>query len=251
VFADRLASLGAEVITLPAIRSAPCPDPAALDAALHELAVGGQARPAYDWLIFTSANAVAAFLDRLFALGAAAAPSRRYDARSLAGVRLAAIGPTTAAALHPYGLAADLVSEGSTGRHLAAALPDITGQRVLLPRSDQAMPELPAALAARGAQVTEVVAYAVVPAAPDPDALAALTQTGVDVASFFSPSALRGLAEMLGRPLAEALGNAAIACVGPTTATAARAMGLQVDIVPEETTAEGLMDALIKWRRDR
>ncbi len=290
-FAGRLAGLGAEAITLPAIRIAACADSAAMEAVIHELAAGGRAGPAYDWLIFTSANAVAAFLERLFALGAPDAPGRRYDARSLAGVRLAAIGPVTAAALRNYGLAADLVSEGAPGKRLAAAMPDIAGQRLLLPRSDQAMPELPAALAAHGAHVTEVVAYSVVPAQPDLDALAVLQRDGVDVAAFFSPSALRGLAAMLGeqpaaeaqiqdaennvnaasdandsedatirfhprssasdyrvKTLADALGEAAIACVGPTTAAAAQAMGLRVDIVPEQATAEGLINALIKWR---
>jgi len=257
----QLAELGADVIALPATRVGPPADEGPLHDALHRLAAGSAIAPAYDWIVFTSANAVHAFFGRLLSLPAQesatqASSGPRCDVRCLAGVRLAAIGPATTRALAGYGLAPDLVPAQGTGKHLAAAMPDVAGKRVLLPRSDQALPDLPAGLVARGAQVAEVVAYSVTaagqPAAdPDAQALEAVRAGGIDVALFCSPSALRGVAAMLrGEPLDRALSGAAIACIGPTTAAAAQEMGLRASIVPgpEEYTCEGLVAALVKWR---
>ncbi len=257
----KLAGLGAEVIALPATRIAAPRDPDALDQVIHRLCRAPVAARPWDWIVFTSANAVRAFLNRLFSLapdggGAGGrAAGRCYDARCLAGVRIASIGAATSAALSAYGLTPDLVPDHATGSHLAVALPDIAGRRLLLPRSDQAPPDLPRALAARGASVTEVIAYAVTPAEPDPAVLDEVAGEGVDVALFCSPSALRGTAAMVGdRPLAAVLGRAAIACIGPTTAAAAQEMGLRPDIVGDivgDTTgeaAEALVNALLRWR---
>lgn len=257
----QLAELGADVIALPATRVGPPADEGPLHDALHRLAAGSAIAPAYDWIVFTSANAVHAFFGRLLSLPAQesatqASSGPRCDVRCLAGVRLAAIGPATTRALAGYGLAPDLVPAQGTGKHLAAAMPDVAGKRVLLPRSDQALPDLPAGLVARGAQVAEVVPYSVTaagqPAAdPDAQALEAVRAGGIDVALFCSPSALRGVAAMLrGEPLDRALSGAAIACIGPTTAAAAQEMGLRASIVPgpEEYTCEGLVAALVKWR---
>ncbi len=244
----RLTAAGATVIPLPVTCIAPADDPAPLDAALRALAVAPPGMPAYHWILFTSANAVTAFMDRLLATGATEDKTPRYDLRVLAGVRLAAVGPATAAALRRYGLTADLTPEHATGRDLAAALPDVAGQHILLPRSDRALRDLPEALAARGAQITEIVAYTLKPAAPNPAGLAAVDAGEIDVAVFFSPSALSGLAALLNRSLVEALHGVAVACIGPTTAAAARELGLQADIVSDMPTVEGLVNALIKWR---
>ncbi|MGQ9768359.1 MAG: uroporphyrinogen-III C-methyltransferase, partial [Anaerolineae bacterium] len=245
----RLSAAGAEVIPLPVIRIAAPDDPAPLDMALHRLASATAGAPAYHWIVFTSANAVDAFMARLLASDGTCGSRPGYDLRILAGARLAAVGPATVAALRRYGLVADLRPERASGRDLATSLLDVAGQRVLLPRSDQALPDLPQALAARGAYVTEVIAYTVKPAAPNPAALAALDAGEVDVAAFFSPSALEGLAAMLDRPLAEALQGVAVACIGPTTAAAARALGLAVAVMPEEPSVSSLIAALMAWRK--
>lgn len=245
----QLTEAGAEVIPLPATCITPADDSGPLEAALDALASARPDAPAYHWILFTSVNAVAAFMERLLMSSAAGDKGPRRDLRILAGTRLAAVGPATAAALRRYGLVADLTPPRATGRDLAAALPAGTGQRVLLPRSDQALRDLPDALAARGAQVTEVTAYTVKPAAPNRAGLAALETGAVDMAAFCSPSALHGLAEMLGRPLAEALHGVAIACLGPTTAAAARDLGLEVALVSDEPSVSGLLNALIAWRQ--
>ncbi len=233
-FSRAVRSLGGEAVSLPVKRLLPLEDPSPLDAAIANLA-----RPAgrYDWVIFTSANAVDFFWQRLCALG--------YDARIFGCSRLAAVGPATAAALKPYGLRADFVPTHFTGEALAAELEIHPGQRALLPRSEIAAKELAQALEARGLKVEAVPAYRVLPAVPEESALEALRRGDLDAAAFFSPSALQGLAEMLpeGR-LAGLLNPLVVACIGPSTARAARALGVRVDLAPEEHTAEHLAAAL-------
>ncbi|MCX6030913.1 MAG: uroporphyrinogen-III C-methyltransferase [Chloroflexi bacterium] len=264
----RLAALGAEVVELPCMEMAP-PDFGPLDAVLQRLA-------AFDWLVFTSVNTVTFTLDRLFALG--------YDARALGGVRLAAVGPATAQALHSYGLRADFTPSRFTAADLATEMGDVAGARVLLPRSNlippaplpsqgrgemlpllslrrgekgdggmrEVRPDLADALNARGAIVETVIAYTVRPATAEPGALAALLGGQIQVVTFASPSALDGLATLLGdRTLADVLTPLCVACIGPTTADAARDLGVRVDLTPEEHTVAGMVDELVRWRQGK
>jgi uroporphyrinogen III methyltransferase/synthase len=243
-FSARLRDLGAEPVALPATRIVPPDDLAPVDAAISALAAAAASAPPFDWVGFTSSHAVTSFADRLFSLG--------YDARAFAGTKLAAVGPATADALRRYGLAADLVPDRSAGRHLAAALGDVAGKKILLPRSDIALRDLPDALRARGADVTEVVCYATQPAEPSAAADAILTPGELDVVAFFSPSAVAGLAALAReRSLADALGAAAITCIGDSTEAAARRAGLEPEIIPEESTTESLTAALVDWARRR
>jgi uroporphyrinogen III methyltransferase/synthase len=254
-----LRDLGAAVITMPAIRTGLPDDPAPLDAAIAAVAAGSAASPAFDWIAFTSAHAASAFLDRLLGREESGSPARteheglgppnQRDIRALAGIKLAAVGPATAAALARYGLLADLVPDRAAGRHLAAALGDLSRLRILLPRSDIALRDLPDALRARGASVTEVVAYATRPAPADPLLLQSVLAGEIDAATFFSPSAIDGLAvQVAPRSLAGVLRGAASVCVGETTAQAARSQGLAQILVAEEATAAGVVKALIRWR---
>ena len=140
-----------------------------------------------------------------------------------------------------------------TGLDWAAEIGDLTGQRVLLPRSELAAPDLVQALERRGAQVVTVVAYAVAPAEPEEASLSALVAGEVDVVTFFSPSAVAGLMEIIERKLGagaaqSVLQSRVVACIGPTTAEAAGKAGLRVDLVPQEHTVNGLVEALLKWR---
>jgi uroporphyrinogen III methyltransferase / synthase len=239
---QQLEAEGAEVLEVPTTHIGPAADFGPLDQALERLRHRPAASPPpYAWALFTSANAVSAFMERLLAQGG--------DARALGGVKLGAVGAATAAALRTFGLAADRVPERFTALALADEMGDLTGQRVLLPRSDAAQPELVAALEARGADVDAVVAYSVGPARPSAPLLELLACGEIRVAVFFSPSALHGLAHMLGeQPLVQALAGVAVACVGPTTAEAARELGVNVAVTPEEHTVEGVVAALVKWR---
>lgn len=242
---DRLEQLGAEVVEMPAVRVAPPADPAGLDQAIHELAGARRAEPAWDWIVFTSAKAVRFTLDRVLALG--------YDLRILGGVRLGAVGDATALALADYHLKADFIPSRFSGLSWSAEVGDLQGQRVLLPRSGIAPDELVYDMERRGAKVNAVDAYTIVPCDAQVETLNRLAEGDFDVVTFFSPSAVHGLLGMLERAAEprgafQGLEKAAIACVGPTTAAAAEAAGLKPAIVPQKYSAEGLVEALLKWR---
>lgn len=234
----RLRALGAEPVELPTIRIAPPDDPAPLDAAIAGL-------PGTDWIVFTSANGVDRFWERLRAAG--------LDARALHGACLAAIGPATRAALEAHGLQADYVPEEYVAEAVAAGLGDVRGRRVLLPRADVARPALAALLRQGGAEVVEVAAYRTARPEIDPGTLRA-TLYGVTAATFTSSSTVRNLAAAArgaGLELPVVLGHALIACIGPITAATAREHGLPVHVVARPYTVEGLVEALLKAVQDR
>ena len=226
----RFAEMGAMPVEVPMIEIRPAEDCSALDAALLDA-------QSFDWIVFASANAVRAVLDRLYANGS--------DSRALGGVRVAAVGGATADALRDMGIIADLTPESATSDGLADALigAGVSGKRALLPRSDIAPRRLPDALQAAGAEVRQVAAYRTAP----PDSAGADLQdalkAGVDVATFASSSAVRNLVGLLDDG-ADSLDGATIACIGPTTAATAGRLGLKVDIVSETHTAEGLARAV-------
>jgi len=236
--AELLEAEGAEVITFPTIAIAPPPDPAPLERAVA--AAGG-----YDWIVFTSANGVEAFFARFAAA--------RRDVRELASVRLAAIGPETAAQLECRLLRVAVTAADYRAEGLVAALAgeDLRGRRVLLPRAAGARPVLPDALRACGARVDEVVAYrAVPPAEADVAGLTAALEAGtVDAVTFTSSSTVRNFVELLGRRATARLlanGRPVVACIGPVTAATVRDLGLRVDVLPATYTAAALAAALVQ-----
>lgn len=252
---DALDRLGAQVVELPAFRLAEPADQTRLDGAIQELdrrfrhsISAGQVEPAYHWILFTSPNAVRFFLDRLVHL--------RLDARILGGVRLGAVGRATAEALRAYHLYADFVPSRFSGLDWAAEVGNLESQRILLPRSEAGMAGLVPALTEKGAQVDEVTVYTLAPSDPDPEALEDLLSGKVDVAVYFSPSAVHGVRTMLDAAVGaerahQILSGIPAACIGPTTAAAAQESGLQVAFTPAEYTLEGLVEALAQWQAKR
>jgi uroporphyrinogen III methyltransferase/synthase len=235
----RLASLGAESVELPTTQVMPVANPSLLDDAITALAPSNEHNPAFDWIIFTSANSVFFFFKRFLALD--------YDVRTLAGVKLGAAGQATLEALQTYGLRPNS-NPPYTSPALVAQISSLAGQRVLVPCSNAEWPDLVGLLRQRGASVSPVVTYAIQPAEPDPIGLAALLKGQVDVATFISASGLNGLASILkGYVLADVLAPLTVACIGPTTADAARAMGIRVDLVAQKHTIDGLIDTLLEW----
>ncbi len=221
--AERLRSLGFTPILYPTIRIAPPEQWGELDAALRRLADG-----AYDWLVLTSVNGVRYVWERLAALELTLPDT----------VKIAVIGPATAAALRERGRAPALIPDEFVAESLADALGEVHGLRFLLARADRARPTLRERLQAQGAQVDEVVAYRTVvapPADPPPD---------VDIITFTSPSTVHGfVAALRGASLAA---HTRVVCIGPITARAAREAGLRVDAVAEEYTIEGVIAAVVK-----
>ncbi|MCB8983743.1 MAG: hydroxymethylbilane synthase [Ardenticatenaceae bacterium] len=240
-FADKLAALGAEPVVFPVIQFEPLPadlpDPAD-----------------YDWLIFTSANAVDFFFERLETRDwrLSLVSSLQSPVSSLP--KTAAVGSATAFKLATFGVAVDFMPDEFTGEQLAQGLGDLTGQRVLLPRAKIGRPEIVALLRERGAVVDDVALYDTVTAVPTPAALAELDK-GVDAITFTSPSSVRNFLQIVeSRPqgFLKPLGSkAVVACIGPVTAAQARELGLTVHVTPEDYTIDALIEALMRYWENR
>ena len=212
-----LRELGADALELPTIAiDDPVDGGAALRAAAARLA-------SFDWVVFTSANAVERTLAAV------------RDARAFGGARVAAVGPATADALTRHGVVADLVAERFVAEGLLDVWPAGAG-RVLLPRAAVARDVLPEGLRARGWTVEVVDAYRTVPAQPSEQERAAVA--GADAVMFSSSSTVTNFLAM-GVPVPPV-----VACIGPVTARAAEAAGLHVDAVADESTVESLVAAL-------
>ncbi len=243
-FAALLERYGAQTISLPAIVIAEpsCWDP--LDDALRRLreqAAGAASH--YDWLFFTSANAVEFFLKRLRFHG--------DDLRLVSGLRLCVIGKGTAGVTRDAGLSVDLVpsrfnAEGVVESFVAFHGGQVAGLRVLLPRARVAREALPEAFAALGVALDIVEAYQTLRSDFDSAAWMRRLQSGdFDVVTFASASAVTQFAEAFpGIHPSELLARAKVACIGPVTSQAARELGLAVAIEPPEATLPALAEAI-------
>ena len=227
--AGRLAALGAVPVVVPVIEIGPPPDPAAFDAALAR--AGG-----YDGVVFTSANGVRAAFERLGALGLGPDP--------FAGVRVACVGPATADALEARGVAASFVPTEYVAEALADELPDVAGRRLLLLQAEDARPVLAGRLRARGA-IVEVVAAYTTRGAPHGDAARAALEAGADAVTFTAASTVARFLALPGAPAL--LARAAVACIGPVTADAARRHGLRVAVEADPHTLGGLVAGLVAY----
>ncbi len=191
----------------------------------------------FDWVVFTSVNAIDIVFERLDALG--------MDARSFSGCGVAVIGPATAEKLKRRGIVPDLVPESFVSESLVEAFKaqNMHNAKVLLPRADIARDALSEGLKALGAGVEEVTAYHTVIPADTAKKAQDIVSKGIDVATFTSSSTVRNLSRAMNGEL-EVLSQATIACIGPITADAAREVGLAPDIVSSEHTIQGLVNAL-------
>jgi len=226
-----LADQGAEVLLCPLVAFEPAEDKAPLDGALHRL---GE----FDWLLFTSQNAVRFFEERRRELGIPFHWGRP---------QVAAVGPATAKAAREMGYAVGYVAQEPTGRGLAEGVAEnVAGRSVLLPRSDHARADLPEMLYAAGARVTDVTAYRTISPGPEAEqALDRLRAGEVDAVALASPSAFERLAEQMGIPaLKELTQHVALAAIGPVTAEAIRNSGLPVAVVPSKPNAASFVEAL-------
>jgi uroporphyrinogen-III synthase len=225
---------GAEAILYPCIDIAPPEDASPLDDGLRRAAAGE-----FDWLVLTSRNTVLALARRLDALGMS--PSM------LSGLRVAAVGPSTAAqSADLLGLTPSVVPDEHVAEALADALAGRSGARVFLPQSSRARPVLAEALRGAGMDVTAVDAYITVIGSGGADVPALLRAGEVDAVTFTSSSTVENFLARLtaeGATLSD-LGGVVVACIGPITARTARTCGLAVDAMPEDYTLGGLVAAL-------
>ena len=232
-----LKALGAEVLLLPTVSFAPSENPAELDAALARLA-------GFDWILFTSQNAVRFFCSRWMETGRERAALGSLRARS------AAVGSATARTLETEGMKVDYVAQTHTGESLAAELRDsMAAKEVLLPRSDRVDDRLPSALREAGASVHEIVAYRTLrPETLDPEILSRLRRAEIDAIVFASPSAFHNLAAFVPpAELAKISNQIQFAAIGSTTTRALREAGARVAIESNDASSAGLADAIAKY----
>jgi uroporphyrinogen III methyltransferase/synthase len=233
----QLRAFGAVPEEVPTIAVEPPRTPQQMERAVKGLVTGR-----YEWVAFTSTNAVRAVRERFEQYG--------LDARAFAGIKVAVVGEQTAAALESWGIKPDLVPSGEqSSEGLLADWPPYDDvfdpiNRVFLPRADIATETLVAGLVGLGWEVDDVTAYRTVRAAPPPAAVReAIKGGGFDAVLFTSSSTVRNLVGIAGKPHA----NTVIACIGPQTAKTAEEHGLRVDVLAPTPSVALLTAALAEY----
>ncbi|GLW69896.1 bifunctional uroporphyrinogen-III C-methyltransferase/uroporphyrinogen-III synthase [Kitasatospora phosalacinea] len=238
---EQLRSYGAVPQEVPTIAVEPPRTPQQMERAIKGLVTGR-----YEWIAFTSVNAVKAVREKFEEYG--------LDARAFAGIKVAAVGETTAQALVDFGVKPDLVPSGE--QSAAGLLEDWPPydpvfdpiDRVLLPRADIATETLVAGLVELGWEVDDVTAYRTVRASPPPaETREAIKGGGFDAVLFTSSSTVRNLVGIAGKPHNVTV----IACIGPATAKTAEEHGLRVDVMAPAPSASALAQALADFGANR
>lgn len=237
----RLRSHGAVAEEVPTISVEPPRNPQQMDKAVRGLVEGR-----YEWVAFTSVNAVRAVREKFEEYG--------LDARAFSGLKIAAVGEATAQAIATWGIQPDLVPSGEqSAAGLLADWPPYDEvldpiNRVFLPRADIATETLVAGLHELGWEVDDVTAYRTVRATPPPAPTREAIKTGAfDAVVFTSSSTVRNLVGIAGKPHPSTV----IACIGPATAKTAEEHGLQVEVLAEQPSAAVLADALADFGAQR
>jgi uroporphyrinogen III methyltransferase/synthase len=234
----RLRGFGAVPEEVPTISVEPPRNPVQMDKAIRGLVEGR-----YEWIAFTSVNAVKAVREKFEEYG--------LDARAFSGLKIAAVGDKTAQAIAAWGLRADLVPSannpaGQSAAGLLAEWPEFDDlldpiNRVFLPRADIATETLVAGLIELGWEVDDVTAYRTVRAAPPAAATRDAIKSGkFDAVVFTSSSTVRNLVGIAGKPHPSTV----IAVIGPATAKTAEEHGLRVDVLAPKPDVDVLVDAL-------
>jgi uroporphyrinogen III methyltransferase/synthase len=238
---EQLRSYGAVPSEVPTIAVEPPRTPQQMDRAVKGLVTGR-----YEWIAFTSVNAVKAIREKFEEYG--------LDARAFAGIKVAAVGEQTARALREFGVRPDLVPSGE--QSAAGLLEDWPPydpvfdpiDRVFLPRADIATETLVAGLVELGWEVDDVTAYRTVRASPPPaETREAIKGGGFDAVLFTSSSTVRNLVGIAGKPHNVTV----VACIGPATARTAEEHGLRVDVMAPEPSVHKLAEALAQYGAQR
>ncbi|MFQ6398453.1 uroporphyrinogen-III synthase [Nocardia sp. KC 131] len=231
---ERLVTHGAIPMEVPTIAVEPPRSPAQMERAVKGLVDGR-----YQWVVFTSTNAVRAVWEKFAEFG--------LDARAFSGVKIACVGEATAEKVRSFGINPELVPSGEqSSEGLLADFPPYDDvfdpvNRVLLPRADIATETLAEGLRDRGWEIDDVTAYRTVRASPPPAETREMIKTGgFDAVLFTSSSTVRNLVGIAGKPHARTI----VACIGPKTAETAIEFGLRVDVQPEAAQVGPLVEAL-------
>ncbi|HTZ43691.1 MAG TPA: uroporphyrinogen-III synthase [Jatrophihabitans sp.] len=234
---ERLREYGAVPVEVPTIAVEPPRTPTQMERAIKGLVTGR-----FEWIVFTSTNAVKAVREKFEEFG--------LDARAFAGVKIACVGEQTAEAVRAFGIRPELLPSGEqSSEGLLADFPpydDVLDpiDRVLLPRADIATETLAEGLRERGWEIDDVTAYRTVRAAPPAAEIRdAIKSGGFNAVCFTSSSTVRNLVGIAGKPHARTV----VACIGPQTAATAAEFGLRVDVQPETASVPALIDALAEF----
>jgi uroporphyrinogen III methyltransferase/synthase len=220
---------GAEVIQFPTIKIQPIEN------------VDIPALNAYDWVIFTSVNAVEIFYERLRENG--------KDARAFGGCSVCAVGAKTVEALNRIGIHPDFVPSHSRGSAIAAEIGEVNGKKILLPRAKIATADLPNGLRERGAHIDDVPLYNTVKVSGEnrDEIEADLLNGSIDLVTFTSSSTVTNFLEMFpAHAPTVLLANVTVAVIGPTTQKTVEKCGVHVDVVAKEASVESLVKSIVE-----
>ncbi len=226
---------GADVLEIPVIRVVPPTDRQSLADAMLEL-------NSYDWLIFTSPNGVTMFFEMFF--------KAFSDLRDIGGVRIAAVGPATAAKLQELHLTVDVMPDEYVAAKVAVALAkfeSLDNLKMLLLRAEVANPELPRKLEEMGAIVDDVACYKTVPETEDRNgAVARLMEDGADWVTFTSSSTVENFNARIDlKQLTARFPALKLASIGPETSKALAALGLKPAVEAKEHSIDGLVKSIL------
>ena len=229
-FASMLLAEGANVFLLPTISITATNDYTEINNSLRNI-------HNYNWIVYSSVNGVKFFMERLKELG--------IGIKSLAGIKIAAGGPATARLIESHGLAVDFIPAQHTSKALAEGLENVRGEIILAPVTDISDNEMKEILEAKDAKVDEVVFYHTANNEVAKEYIEQTFKSGIDIITFTSSSAVSSLIEMV-KPLGIDLKDYCIACIGTVTAETAKENGLEVSIVGNPFTIEGLISGIKK-----
>ena len=227
-FADLLEANGAEVIQFPTIKIQP---------------IEGVDVPSpneYDWVIFTSVNAVEIFYERL--------REHRKDARAFGTSKICAVGAKTVETLNRIGIQPNFIPSNARGSAIAVEIGDVDEKKILLPRAKVATADLPDALRQKGAFIDDVPLYDTVRVAGEnrESIESELLNGSIDFVTFTSSSTVTNFLEMFpAHAPTVLLANVKVAVIGPTTRKTAQRHGVQVDVVAKEASVESLVEAIV------
>jgi uroporphyrinogen III methyltransferase/synthase len=239
---SELEELGAEIIEFPTIEIVEPEDHEELDKCIDIINT-------YNWLIFTSKNAVDFFFKRFFI--------KDMDIRDLKGIKICAVGSKTASHIKKYGIKVDIIPEKFNAEGLIAVFQNqsdinrqqtLKGLRFLLPRSEIAREILPEKIKELGGEIDTPITYRTIKPHSHGKRLRRFLKEGkITIATFTSASTFNNFIEIIGDDARELLKGVAIAVIGPVTAKAVENAGFKVSIIPKESTIESMVKEILRW----
>lgn len=235
-FAELLEAYGADVVQFPTIDVVPPKTWKGLDSAIKRINT-------FNWIVFTSVNGVKYFVERL--------KKNKKDLRDLKGIKVCAIGPSTAEELESFGITPDFVPKEYRAEGILKGLSKggIKGKRILIPRAEVAREILPEELKKKGAKVKVAAAYRSVKPKNDVEKIKGLFKDKkISLVTFTSSSTVKNFVEMFGDDdYIALLDDVKIASIGPITAKTAGELGIKTDIMPKAYTIPALTEAIVKY----